>query len=151
MAPEACHRPLLRRLLIKIFLDLPTGEQLFGQEPGKLKPGFYRERGILFQKREARVPMHVFKYFVIAGSALLVLIFVSDAYFGDNESNPPFNGSLHESAAYAPRVEEVVATRELRFTRDVTPADRVKEVFAQFVPNEGKRWKHSSSATTVIQ
>jgi hypothetical protein len=107
---------------------------------------------ILFSKEpEARTPMPIFKYFAIAGSALLVLLFVSDAYFGDNESNSRFNGSLYESAIYAPRLDKAVATEEPRFTRDVTPADRVKEVFAQFVPNEGKRGKRYSSTFPVIQ
>ncbi len=94
--------------------------------------------------------MPVFKYFAVAGSALLVFLFVSDAYFGDDEGDSRFNGSFYESAIYAPRLEETAAT-ELRFTRDVTPALRVKEVFAQFVPNEGKRGKRYSSAATVIQ
>ena len=95
--------------------------------------------------------MPVFKYFAAVGSALLVLLLVCDAYFGDNESNSRFNGSLYESALYAPRLEETVTTEELRFTRDVTAAARVKEVFAQFVPNEGKRGKRYSSTATVIQ
>jgi hypothetical protein len=92
-----------------------------------------------FQKKEARIPMLIFKYFAVVGSALFVFLFVSDAYFGDNENNSRFHGSLYESAIYAPRLEETLVTAELRFTRDVTPADRVKEVFSQFVPNEGKR------------
>ena len=95
--------------------------------------------------------MPIFKYFAVAGSALLVFLFVSDAYFGDNDSYSRFNGSLYESALYAPRLEETMATKELRFTRDATPADRIKEVFAQFVPNEGKRGKRYSSTATVIQ
>ena len=37
--------------------------------------------------------------------------------------------------------EETRTTAELRFTRDVTPAVRVKEVFAVFVPNERRRSK----------
>ena len=41
--------------------------------------------------------MPVSKYFVFVGSALLVLLFVFDAYFGDDESNSRFNGSLYES------------------------------------------------------
>ena len=45
--------------------------------------------------------MPVVRYFAIAGSALLVFLFVSDAYFGD-ESNSRFNGSLYESATYVP-------------------------------------------------
>jgi hypothetical protein len=96
--------------------------------------------------------MPIFKYFAVVGSAMLVFLFVSDAYFGDDQSNSRFNVSLYESAIYAPRLKKkTVATEELRFTRDVTPADRVKEVFAQFVPNEGKRGKRYSSIVTVIQ
>jgi hypothetical protein len=102
-------------------------------------------------QKEACLPMPVFKYFAVTGSALLVFLFVSDAYFGDNESNSRFNGSLYESAIYAPRLAETVATKELHFTRDTTPAARVKEVFAQFVPNEGRRGKRYSSTATVVQ
>jgi hypothetical protein len=104
-----------------------------------------------FFEKEARVPMPVFKYFGVVGSALLVFLFVSDAYFGDNESDSRFNGSLYESATYAPRLDEAVATAELRFTRDATPVDRVKEVFAQFVPNENRRGKRYSFAATLIR
>jgi hypothetical protein len=61
--------------------------------------------------------MPIYKYFAVVGSALLVFLFVTDTYFGDNESNSRFNGSLYESAIYAPRLEETAATAELRFTR----------------------------------
>ncbi|KRR08173.1 hypothetical protein CQ10_14715 [Bradyrhizobium valentinum] len=83
--------------------------------------------------------MPIFKYFTYVGSALLVLLFVSNAYLTDDESNLRFDGSLYGSAIYAPRVEETSATAEVRFTRDVTPAVRVREVFAVFVPNERRR------------
>jgi hypothetical protein len=82
--------------------------------------------------------MPVFKYFAIAGSSLLVLLFVSDAYYGDSQSNSRFNGSLYENAIYAPRLEERVLTSQLQFTRDATPADHVREVFAQFVRGRRK-------------
>jgi hypothetical protein len=95
--------------------------------------------------------MPVFRYFAVTGSALLVLLFVSDALFGDSERHSRFNGSLYESALYAPRPDETPLTAELRFTRDATPADRVREVFAQFVPNENKRGKRYSSLATVIR
>jgi hypothetical protein len=85
--------------------------------------------------------MPILKYFGSVGLALLVIIFVSDAYFGYDEGNSRFNGSLYESALYAPRLEEAVAIQELRFTRYVTPAARIKEVFSQFIPNEGRRAK----------
>ena len=83
--------------------------------------------------------MPVFRYFTIAGSALLVFLLVSDAYFAD-ESSSRFNGSFYESATYVPRVEVATVT-ELRFTRDASPADHVREVFAQFVANEVRRAK----------
>jgi hypothetical protein len=89
--------------------------------------------------------MPIFKYFAVVGSALLALLFASDAFLGDSEINSRFSGSLYERAIYAPRLEETVATTELRFTRDVTPSGRVKEVFAQFVSNEGRRGKRYSA------
>jgi hypothetical protein len=88
--------------------------------------------------------MPVFKYFTVVGSTLLVFLFVSNAYLTDDESNSRFDGSLYESALYAPRQEEIKTTTELRFTRDVTPAVRVREVFAVFVPNERRRNKRDS-------
>jgi hypothetical protein len=94
--------------------------------------------------------MPVFKYFSVMGSTLLVLLFALDAYFRDDAGEVRFNGSFYESATYAPRLEEAVV--ELRFTRDATPADRVREVFGQFVPNESRRGRrYSSAATTVIR
>lgn len=90
--------------------------------------------------------MPIFKYFAVTGSALLVLLFVSDAYLRDGEADSRFDGSLYQSALYAPRLDATLT--EPQFTRDASPADRVKEVFAQFVPNEGKRGKRYSSAAT---
>ena len=94
--------------------------------------------------------MPVSKYFVFVGSALLVLLFVSDAYFGDDESNSRFNGSFYESALYAPRLDEIAAKQELRFTRDVGCRPRQGGI-AQFVPNEGKLGKRYPSAVTFVQ
>jgi hypothetical protein len=97
-----------------------------------------------FQQGEARQSMPICKYFTVVGSALLTLLFVSNAYLTDDESNLRFDGSLYQSAMYAPRQQETVSTAELRFTRDVTPAVRVREVFAVFVPNERRRSKRYS-------
>ena len=94
--------------------------------------------------------MPIGKYFGYVGSALLALLFVFDACFGD-KANARFDASLFENATYAPRFEEVAATKELRFARDIRPARRVKEVFAQFVPGEGKSGKRHSSATAFIR
>jgi hypothetical protein len=76
--------------------------------------------------------MPLFKYFGTVGSALLAIMFASDAYFSDDVRDSRFDGSFYESALYAPRLEEALAGQEVRFTRDVTAAARVKEVFAQF-------------------
>lgn len=94
--------------------------------------------------------MPIFRYFSVVGSALLVFLFICDAYYNDDGSSR-FNGSIYESATYAPRAEEIVAKAEISFTRDASAADRVKEVFAQFVPNEGRRGKRYSSIGTVIR
>ena len=94
--------------------------------------------------------MPIFRYFTVVGSALLVLLFVCDAYYND-ETSPRFNGSLFETATYAPRAGEIVAREAQRFTRDASAAGRIKDVFAQFVPNEGRRGKRYSSLGTIIR
>ncbi len=96
--------------------------------------------------------MPVFRYFAVVGSALLALLLISDAYFGEARSSSRFDASLYESAMYAPRSEEVVTTREFHFPRDITPANRIREVFAQFVPSEAKRGKrYSAAAITIVR
>jgi hypothetical protein len=83
----------------------------------------------------------------VVGSALLVLLFISDALFGESDSR--FNGSLYESATYAPR--ERTPTTEQQFTHDARPVDRVREVFAQFVPNDSRRGKRFAPGVTVTR
>ena len=46
--------------------------------------------------------MPIFQYFYVVGSALFVLLFVSDACLRDSESDSRFDGSLYQSAIYAP-------------------------------------------------
>lgn len=86
--------------------------------------------------------MSMFRCYSVAGLALLALPFISDAMFGDSSR---FDSSLFESTIYAPRLAEIPAVQERQFRRDATPADRVREVFAQFVPNEGRRGKRYSA------
>jgi hypothetical protein len=131
--------------LIKILRKLQTGGQLSLQKPKSLKRSLDGGRYIL-SRMEARVTMPVFKYFAVVGSALLALLFI----FGADESNSRFDGSLYESAMYAPRLEEIAAKKEVHFTRDVTPADRIKEIFSQFVPSEARRGKRFSSIPTFM-
>lgn len=87
--------------------------------------------------------MPVLRYFAVTGSALLALLFVSNTFLIDDESLR-FDGSLYGSAMYAPRSEDVQATSEIRFTRDVTPALRVREAFAVFIPNDRRRTRRES-------
>jgi hypothetical protein len=94
--------------------------------------------------------MPVGKYFSYVGCALLALLFVFDACFGESEANSRFDASLFESATYAPRHEEIATLYEFRYSRDLTPASRVRDVFAQFVPSEAKRGKRYSSTAGII-
>ena len=94
--------------------------------------------------------MPVFRYFSVAGSALLALLFVTDAYFGGAESRARFDPSLFDSATYASRQQEIATPYEFRYSRDMTPASRIRDVFAQFVPSEAKRGKRYSAAASVI-
>ena len=137
--------------MIRNLGKLPTSEQLLRQKLPGLKPGLDGERGILPEKGGAFVAMPVFKYFAVVGLALLVLLFVSDALFGESESKSRFDGSLYESALYAPRSDETTDTMARRFPHDVTAAVRVREVFAQFVPNENKRGKRYASTAAFIR
>uniref|UniRef100_Q07N14 Uncharacterized protein n=1 Tax=Rhodopseudomonas palustris (strain BisA53) TaxID=316055 RepID=Q07N14_RHOP5 len=94
--------------------------------------------------------MPVFKYFTIVGSALLALLLVSDALFGESQRERRFDPSFYDSATYAPRAAAIAAD-ERYFTADVTPAERVAEVFGQFTVNDGKRTKRYSSLSSVIR
>ena len=95
--------------------------------------------------------MPISSYSVVTGSTLLVLLFISDAFLGDRTSDLRFDASFYESVTYAPSRVEPATRAERRRTREVTPATRIREVFAQFVPNEGKRGKRYASFEAVIR
>jgi hypothetical protein len=95
--------------------------------------------------------MPILKNSSVVGSALLALLFVCGAYFCDDEINYRFDGLLYQSMIYEPRLEEMALAPERDLTRDVTPASRVKAVFAQFVPNENKRERRFSSSGTFTR
>jgi hypothetical protein len=86
---------------------------------------------------------------VLTSAALAGSLLATDAQARGGAGHGGSGGG--KSAVYAPRLEETAVTSELRFTHDVTPADRVKEEFAQFDPNESKRGKRYSSTATVIR
>jgi hypothetical protein len=103
------------------------------------------------QRRKARQAMPISRYFTVAGSALLVLLFVADGYFGESASHSRFHGSLYESALYAPRLAEIAVAVDRRPAREATPASRVSEVFAQFAPSEVRRGKRYAAAETFVR
>jgi hypothetical protein len=88
--------------------------------------------------------MPVARYSAVAGSILLAGLFAASAYQADDVGHSRFDGSLYDSALYAPRQAELDTTTEPRLARDVTPAARVSEVFAVFVPNERRRGKRDT-------
>jgi hypothetical protein len=84
-----------------------------------------------------------FREVIIATVAMVGLLFASNALFGAADSR--FDDAFYDSAFYAPR------SAEFRFASDITPADRVNEMFSQFFPSEGKRNKRYSSLTTIVR
>jgi hypothetical protein len=91
--------------------------------------------------------MPVFKYFITVGPALLALLVIVDAVFGDGP--PRFNDAIYNSALYAPRMAPAGGRQPIDFAA-ITPADRVKQVFGQFSASDSKRLKRYSSASTAI-
>ncbi|RJF69622.1 hypothetical protein [Rhodopseudomonas palustris] len=92
--------------------------------------------------------MPVFRYFVCVGPALLALLVIIDAIYG--EGPPRFNDAIYNSASYAPRAGSRSMRLERGFPHDVTPADRVRGVFGQFPANDSRRMKRYSSASSTI-
>ncbi|MCP9626721.1 hypothetical protein NML43_06450 [Rhodopseudomonas palustris] len=90
--------------------------------------------------------MSVLRYFVSVGPALLALMVIINAVFG--EAPPRFNDVIYDSALYAPRSAVSSVRQDYSFASNLTPADRVKEVFGQFSVNDGKRPKRSAPATS---
>jgi hypothetical protein len=84
--------------------------------------------------------MPISRYFAIAGSALLVLLFVSGVYLGD-DGDARFDRSFYDSATYGPRSEATIAVAELQVTHDVTPAAYIREIFSQLGADENRRKK----------
>jgi hypothetical protein len=82
--------------------------------------------------------MPISKCFTFAGTALLVLLFACHAHF--------YQAYFHEgmdraSSGSASAVSQGPATDERRLADDVTPAVRVRETFAVFVPGDVKRMR----------
>jgi hypothetical protein len=111
-----------------------------GKRRSILNPVFTGRIAPLFAKQGANLQLPMFRYFAIGGSALLVLLFVSEAYLSDDGA-ARFDGSLYDTATYVPKSEATLAVAELRFTHDASPADHIRDVFAQFVADEGRRKK----------
>jgi hypothetical protein len=93
--------------------------------------------------------MPIARTFSIAATALLALLLVSDALFGETPSR--FDRAHFDSATYAPSRAAPIVASEVLFTPDATPAARVRDVFARFGPNDPRRDKRYSSLATMVR
>ena len=90
--------------------------------------------------------MSVLREIAAAVAGVSALIVVCDACFGVGEAR--FDDDYYRSSFYAPRSN---ATNEARFASHLTPAARVSDAFAQFMPGEAKPGKRYSSLTAIIR
>jgi hypothetical protein len=72
--------------------------------------------------------MPISKTFTFAGTALLVLLFASHAYL--------YQSFFHDGVS--------LVTSERRMATDITPAARIRETFALFVPGDARRMRDSA-------
>lgn len=72
--------------------------------------------------------MPISKTFTFAGTALLVFLLTCHAYF--------YDAYFHEGVR--------PATNERRMADDITPAARIRETFALFVPGDARRMRETS-------
>ena len=86
--------------------------------------------------------MAISKCFTFMGTALLVLLFACHAYFyqayfqeGDFREDNFQEGNLQEGTGLA---------TERRLADDVSPAARIRETFALFVPGDAKRTRDTA-------
>jgi hypothetical protein len=73
--------------------------------------------------------MPISKTFTMAGSTLLVLVFTCHAYL--------YDAWFHEGAR--------LTTGERRMADNITPAARIRETFALFVPGDAKRTRNDAA------
>jgi hypothetical protein len=71
--------------------------------------------------------MPISKTFTFGGTALLVLLFAGHAYL--------YQSFFHEGVS--------LATNERRLAADITPASRIRETFALFVPGDARRMRET--------
>lgn len=97
----------------------------------------------MLPERIGGIRMSILREIILAVLGVYALLFVCDALFGVADAR--FDDAFFDSAFYAPR------SKEVHFAGDVTPADRIDDVFAQFLPDDGKRGRRYSSLTTFIR
>jgi len=93
--------------------------------------------------------MPVYKYFVVVGSALWVLIAISDGLFGEPADPHRFDVALFDNATYTPRVAAAGTAGERDFSDDIAPAERVREVFDRFSYNAKRARRYSSRSASI--
>lgn len=82
--------------------------------------------------------MQVYKNMIMAGTALIAVVLALDVASDTQHSSGV--GRVPLSAIDWPNLKpDTELPPERWYARDVTPAVRIREAFAQFMPGEGKR------------
>lgn len=90
--------------------------------------------------------MSILKETAAAVVGVCALIGVCDAVFGVGGAR--FDDDYYRASFYAPRTGDV---SQPRLARDISPALRVSEAFAQFTPGEAKTIRRYSSLPTIVR
>lgn len=85
--------------------------------------------------------MQDYKYMLWAGVGLVAVVFALDIASDDSATQRPSRVNRVPLAAidWPNLTADTPLPPERWYARDVTPAVRIREAFAQFVPGEGKR------------
>ena len=85
--------------------------------------------------------MHFYKNMILAGAALIAVVLALDVTSDESAAQRPSGvNRVPLSAIDWPHLTaDTALPAERWYARDVTPAIRIREAFAQFMPGEGKR------------
>jgi hypothetical protein len=85
--------------------------------------------------------MKFYNNMILAGAALIAVVFALDVASDDSAAQRPTGINRVPLAAidWPHLTPDTELPPERWYARDVTPAVRIREAFAQFMPGEGKR------------
>lgn len=83
--------------------------------------------------------MQFYKNMILAGTALITVVFALDVTSDMSAAQRPSGRVPLASIDWPNLAPDTELPPERWYARDVTPAIRIREAFAQFMPGEGKR------------